>query len=494
MKTKRISGCLPLLHSLGRRSLCAGAALLLSGAVHCNQGHAQNMVDFREAVRSAEPSLLTVTVSATDNIPRENVPRENEAEQKDLAGNPNPNRPRLRWVDPNAFQPNGWKGNQPMLQNGALRSTVASDITSAAFAVEQDVVIAYIGGPAEIVNVQFPDGSVAEGTVLALDYVTGLGAIRVNDGALSGLVVSAAETEPGMPVVSLWLERSSNGGNHLSVDTGMVASRPIANASGLGVTPKIDFGGSNQMAGAPVIDANGIVVGVMVPDNNTKLNCVRAQEVMRLANVATGGKPADLKRGLVGIQFQDTGAMVTEVSPESGAATAGIKAGDIVERVNETSIQSAIDVVSAVASARAGDTLEVSVNRNGESILIPVTLTEHPQQKIAQTQNGPMNFARPGGFAMQRGWKLQDGKMVPMEIDPKMFERDKFPMDEMFQQFNFPDAQAFQFPRQFPRPNRDGFGNPIDGFQVERTDMEKSLQEMQRQLKQLNQKFDGINK
>ncbi len=59
------------------------------------------------------------------------------------------------------------------------------------------------------------------------------------------------------------------------------------------------------------------------------------------------------------------GALVMEVTPGSAAERAGIKAGDILTRVNDRDIKSAPDVPNAIASMNPGEVIGVLVFRQG---------------------------------------------------------------------------------------------------------------------------------
>ncbi|WP_182869323.1 S1C family serine protease [Rhodopirellula sp. JC639] len=350
------------------------------------------------------------------------------------------------------------------------------ETSSAAFAIGDSMIVTFVAGPVDSVTVQNAAGDQADGKVIAMDHVTGMAVIQTDIAPESGLVVSAAETEPGQPVIAAWI--SDRG---LVTDSGMVATRPIATASGVGTTPTIDFGTGRQMTGAPVIDATGIVVGALVPSNTGGLVCVRSAHILRLIESATGDTPQNLKRGLIGIQFEGDGPLVQQVSPDSAAQAAGIAAGDLIRHVGSTSIRDAQDVVAAVADARAGESLEITVVRGDQTLTLPVTLQEHPNQQIAQRQ--PSRSALP----LQQAFELRDGQLVPLEIDPNA---DPFPpgmrrfeMEDLFRNFQTPGGPLWRMPQP-------GKGDD-DGTNLDRSDVEKTLKELQRQMERLNQQLDS---
>jgi hypothetical protein len=83
-----------------------------------------------------------------------------------------------------------------------------------------------------------------------------------------------------------------------------------------------------------------------------------------------GIKPnfAVVPRGFVGIEVDDAdGVVVKKVLPGSPAEKAGIKAGDKIESVKNTSVEGGRDLTRALAKAGVGTKLKVEVKRGGET-------------------------------------------------------------------------------------------------------------------------------
>jgi membrane-associated protease RseP (regulator of RpoE activity) len=70
----------------------------------------------------------------------------------------------------------------------------------------------------------------------------------------------------------------------------------------------------------------------------------------------------------------DGGARVTEVRSDSPAADAGLKAGDVITKIGDTTIQSSTDLIRAVRSNDPGDSVTVTYTRDGESTDVKVEL------------------------------------------------------------------------------------------------------------------------
>ncbi|HZU11527.1 MAG TPA: trypsin-like peptidase domain-containing protein [Chloroflexota bacterium] len=72
------------------------------------------------------------------------------------------------------------------------------------------------------------------------------------------------------------------------------------------------------------------------------------------------------------------GAIVNQVGSGTPAARAGIQSGDVITGVNGMTISSSDDLLTALARAHPGQTVNVTLNRNGTNRTLRVTLGEMP--------------------------------------------------------------------------------------------------------------------
>ena len=70
------------------------------------------------------------------------------------------------------------------------------------------------------------------------------------------------------------------------------------------------------------------------------------------------------------------GIQIAEVVQGGPAQIAGLQAGDIIYKVNDTQIQSFDDLSDIIDNCKVGDQLRILANRNGEKVAVTVTLTE----------------------------------------------------------------------------------------------------------------------
>ena len=115
-------------------------------------------------------------------------------------------------------------------------------------------------------------------------------------------------------------------------------------------------------------------------------------------------KNGHVERGLLGVVIQDltpglaqalkldrtTGALVSDVTPNSPAQAAGIKPGDLVMKFDNQPIENANQLKLRVAETTPGTTVPIEVNRNGETRTFNVTVKMLSANSFAQnTQRAP---------------------------------------------------------------------------------------------------------
>ena len=94
-----------------------------------------------------------------------------------------------------------------------------------------------------------------------------------------------------------------------------------------------------------------------------------------------------------------SGAAVQSVTADSPAEAAGLQAGDVVTAVNGTQITGSSELVSLVSAAQVGDTLSMTVYRQGTTLQIAVTVGEQIQSALADEQQTTQSAAgNQGGF------------------------------------------------------------------------------------------------
>ena len=75
----------------------------------------------------------------------------------------------------------------------------------------------------------------------------------------------------------------------------------------------------------------------------------------------------------------ETGALVEKVAPGGPADQAGIRRGDIVIAAGNDEVQSSGDLISALRNYQPGDTVQLTVLRDGQKEGLQVNLAESPE-------------------------------------------------------------------------------------------------------------------
>ena len=117
----------------------------------------------------------------------------------------------------------------------------------------------------------------------------------------------------------------------------------------------------------------------------------------------------------------ESGAYVAAVSQGSGAEAAGLQEGDIITALDGESVEGASDLMLAVRGKNPGDTVKLTVNRNGQEQEISVTLGDDAasqkaaaEQKAQQEQQMPeqgqdFDWGYGDGNDYGYGWGYGDG-------------------------------------------------------------------------------------
>lgn len=181
-------------------------------------------------------------------------------------------------------------------------------------------------------------------------------------------------------------------------------------------------------SGGALVNTNGDLIGIntaitsqtgsyvgysfAVPSNIAKKV---VEDIMEFGNV---------QRGLLGISAANInsreaieqgydeieGVVVSQVSEDSGAEDAGLKAGDIIKQVDNIKVRKFSELTGYLSSKRPGDIVDVLVDRDGQRVSKKVTLKK--QQTIILPMTGFMvkNLSKEDKkkFGVSKGVKIVD--------------------------------------------------------------------------------------
>lgn len=265
---------------------------------------------------------------------------------------------------------------------------------------------AHVVEGADTVNVTLKDGRSFVGKVVGTDPLTDVAVVKIQGNNLPAVTLGNSEQlKPGEWAIAI--------GNPLGLDntvtTGIISATGRS-SSQVGVPDKrvnfiqTDAAINPGNSGGPLLNASGQVIGMntaIIQGAQGLGFAIPINTAQRIAQqlIATG----QVQHPYLGIQMvtltpelkqninnnpqaglsvnEDKGILIAKVMPNSPAAQAGLRAGDVIHKVNGQPVKNAEDIQKAVEDSQVGSNLQFELRRN-------------------QTQ---MNLAvKPGAFPIQQ--------------------------------------------------------------------------------------------
>lgn len=149
---------------------------------------------------------------------------------------------------------------------------------------------------------------------------------------------------------------------------------------------------SSGNSGGPLVNAAGEVIGIntaVARDTPTAAAtnvgfAISVAETTRVINALREQAGGEQRvEGYLGVELSDRrdggqGAVITSVQADTPAARGGIEAGDLVVAVDDTTIDGATGLIASIRDRAPGDEVALTVVRDGRRVILPITLTERP--------------------------------------------------------------------------------------------------------------------
>jgi len=260
---------------------------------------------------------------------------------------------------------------------------------------------AHVISGADRVTVVLNDGRSFAGDVLGQDPLTDIAVVQIDaDDDLPVLPTGNSSTVR----VGQWAIAIGNPlGLEETVTVGVISATQRSSAD-IGVADKrVEFLQTDAAinpgnSGGPLLNARGEVIGVNTAIIGSAQGlgfAVPIDTAARIAEelIATGSVQypyigirmatltPELERQLeqrLPVDLPETGVLVLEVVPDSPAARAGLRQGDIIEQVDGDPVSDATALQEAIAVRRIGDELTLQVQRDGRSGNVTVELGTLP--------------------------------------------------------------------------------------------------------------------
>jgi putative serine protease PepD len=236
---------------------------------------------------------------------------------------------------------------------------------------------------ASSVSVKLADGSTWKATVVGSDTSSDLAVLKISapSSQLKPLALgdsSAVQVGDGVVAIGnpFGLDGTVTSGIVSAVDREISApdNTPIEGA--IQTDAAINHGNS----GGPLFNLEGKVIGVTAQiqsesgGNDGVGFAIPSNTVRSIADqlISTG----KAQHALLGVDVKTAanGVAISQVEQGTGAASAGLKAGDVITAVNGAAVTSAERLRAVIASHAPGDKLSLSLDRNGKTSTVTVTL------------------------------------------------------------------------------------------------------------------------
>ena len=240
---------------------------------------------------------------------------------------------------------------------------------------------------ARTVSVRFANGKTYSAKVVGTDPSTDIAVIKVDAPASALRALTLADSsavEVGDGVIAI----GSPFGLEQTVTTGIVSAlhRQITAPNNFTIDNAIqtDAAINHGNSGGPLLDLNGKVIGVNSQiESDSGGNdgigfAVPSDTVGKIADALISG--GSVEHAYLGVATEDAtgGARLAEVRSGTPASRANLQSGDVVTRFDGTAVASADELRRLVDAKSPGDTVEVTVRRDGKSITVDVTLGTRP--------------------------------------------------------------------------------------------------------------------
>jgi Do/DeqQ family serine protease len=264
---------------------------------------------------------------------------------------------------------------------------------------------AHVVAGSDTVKVTLTDGRSFTGKVLGADTVTDVAVVKIDANNLPTVTLgNSDQLKPGEWAIAI--------GNPLGLDntvTEGIISATGRSSNNVGVpAERVNFIQTDAAinpgnSGGPLLNAQGEVIGM-----NTAI-IQNAQGIGFAIPINTAKNIADqliakgkVEHAYLGIQMvnlspelkkqinqdpnsnitvqQDQGVLIAKVMPDSPAAKAGLKSGDVIDKINNQTMKDSSAIQQLVEQTPVGNELQIGVTRNGQPMTLPVRVGTLPRQ------------------------------------------------------------------------------------------------------------------
>jgi len=250
------------------------------------------------------------------------------------------------------------------------------------------ITAAHVVEGSDTVRVRFTDGEQVSGTVLGTAPEVDIAVIEVARDDLTPAAFVNEKPRVGQMAIAV----GSPWGLESTVTAGIISAVDQTNCSldACSSMVQTDAAINPGNSGGALVDRNGNVVGINVSifsssgANDGVGFAVPADIATEYADAIVSGDPIETAfLGVAGDNVDtegQAGALITEVTPDSSADTAGIEPDDVIIGFDGVPILGMGDLQAQVRAHQPGETVEVLILRDGEETTVNATLGVNTQE------------------------------------------------------------------------------------------------------------------
>lgn len=259
---------------------------------------------------------------------------------------------------------------------------------------------------ADLITVTLNDGRRLKAKLIGGDSETDVAVLKIEAKNLKSIAMGDSDTiEVGDFVVAIGNPFGLNSfGNSQSATFGIVSAmkRSDLNIEGIENFIQTDAAINPGNSGGALVNVKGELIGIntaIISQSGGNVGIGFAIPINMAKDVAEQiVKYGSIHRGLMGIFVQHLtpelavamgysedfqGALISQVNEGSPAELAGLKAGDVILKINDTPITQATQVKTTISMLRVGSEAKITIKRSGKELVLNAVVTDvkkHEQQ------------------------------------------------------------------------------------------------------------------
>lgn len=334
--------------------------------------------------------------------------------------------------------------------------------------------------------------------VIAWDAASGLAVLRVADenenpdpdttGDVAALPLSDMPASWGAPVrvLSQWKPGSP------AISAGVVSTETSFDRTLGAEIFQTDAIVRASSRGGPILNDAGEVVGIITAMHGTgdverTGTAVGVEAIARLVTFVRDGGTGPLPKPRLGVALETSpaGVIVRSIIDESPARQAGVEPGDRIVAIDQQNVREYEEVIAAVTAKQPGDTLEVTVERDGQTEQLTVTLDEIPPQEADAAGPPPVTLYDPPTIVLPGGQPITP-ETLRQWLEQQGMARPELPTVPTTRVPHPPSVEQ----QDFAQPPRSDAASPM--LPARSDELSEKLDELSEQLRQLSEQVQEM--